>query len=105
MVSNRVASHPDSDCWDGRRRTGALPCPELSGLRSHPAARRRAESRLVVRPVGAPAGMTQLMWPDVAGTADHFQLSILTSRGAGAPFPVSTSDFRLIMNTPHFVLQ
>ena len=104
-MSHRVASHPDSDSVDGCRRTGSLPCPQVSGLRSHPTARRQAESRLVVRPVGAPAGMTQLMWPDVAGTADQFQLSILTSRGAGAPFPVSTSDFRLIMNTAHFVLQ
>src|SRR5688572_10908727 len=35
----------------------------------------------------------------------QFQLSILTSCGCGAPLPLSTSVFRLIRNTAHFVLQ
>ncbi len=34
----------------------------------------------------------------------QFQLSILMSFGSGAPFPVSTSDFRLIRKTAHLVV-
>jgi len=33
------------------------------------------------------------------------QLPILTSSGLGLPFPVSTSDFRLIRKIAHLVLQ
>lgn len=35
----------------------------------------------------------------------QFQLSILMSSGLGAPFPVSTSDFKLIRKIAHLVLQ
>src|SRR5882672_5142755 len=35
----------------------------------------------------------------------YSQLSSLISFGAGAPFPVSSSDFRLSRKTPHLVLQ
>jgi len=35
----------------------------------------------------------------------YSQLSSLISFGAGAPFPVSSSDFRLSRNTAHLVLQ
>jgi len=40
-----------------------------------------------------------------ARTRFQFQLSILTSFGWGAPFPVSTSDFKLIRKIAHLVLQ
>jgi hypothetical protein len=35
----------------------------------------------------------------------QFQLSILTSSGLGAPFQVSSSDFKLIRKIAHLVLQ
>src|SRR3954451_1249047 len=42
---------------------------------------------------------------DPAATPAQCQLLICTSRGAGAPAPVSTKDFRLIRNEAHLVLQ
>ena len=43
--------------------------------------------------------------PPVMLRCAQFQLSILMSFGFGAPFPVSTSDFKLIRKTAHLVLQ
>ena len=40
-----------------------------------------------------------------SGAWAQFQLSIFTSCGCGAPWPFSTSDFRLMRNSAHFVLQ
>jgi hypothetical protein len=91
------------------------------------ARRGRTEARVACRPAVQPkrrlpvsqdggAGLgtapVPTVLPEPRATPDRADLApaqcqslICTSRGAGAPSPVSTSDFRLIRNEPHLVLQ